>query len=102
MNNITYYICAAVLLLMFVLFYLDRWNKTHNADSRAGSGNSTGDADPTVLRASAAASIWYVRSRNWQRHDCAASSTLMMRNWTGSKAAVLTHMMTVRLKSSAT
>ena len=23
-----YYICAAVLLLMFVLFYLDRWNKT--------------------------------------------------------------------------
>lgn len=48
MNNITYYICAAVLLLMFVLFYLDRWNKTHNADSRAGSGNSTGDADPTV------------------------------------------------------
>ena len=24
-----YYICAAVLLLMFVLFYLDRWNKTH-------------------------------------------------------------------------
>ena len=29
MNNVTYYICAAVLLLMFVLFYLDRWNKTH-------------------------------------------------------------------------
>ena len=28
MNNVTYYICAAVLLLMFVLFYLDRWNKT--------------------------------------------------------------------------
>ena len=24
-----YYICAAVLLLMFVLFYIDRWNKTH-------------------------------------------------------------------------
>lgn len=23
-----YYICAVVLLLMFVLFYLDRWNKT--------------------------------------------------------------------------
>ena len=23
-----YYICAAVLLLMFVLYYLDRWNKT--------------------------------------------------------------------------
>ena len=23
-----YYICAAVLLLMFILFYLDRWNKT--------------------------------------------------------------------------
>lgn len=48
MNNTTYYICAAVLLLMFVLFYLDRYNKTHNADSSAGSGNSTGDADPTV------------------------------------------------------
>lgn len=48
MNNVTYYICAAVLLLMFVLFYLDRWNKTHNIDSRAGSGNSSGDADPTV------------------------------------------------------
>lgn len=48
MNNITYYICAAVLLLMFVLFYLDRYNKTHNADSNAGSGNSSGDADPTV------------------------------------------------------
>jgi hypothetical protein len=29
MNNATYYICAAVLLLMFVLYYLDRWNKTH-------------------------------------------------------------------------
>ena len=24
-----YYICAAVLLLMFVLYWLDRWNKTH-------------------------------------------------------------------------
>ena len=24
-----YYICAVVLLLLFVLFYLDRWNKTH-------------------------------------------------------------------------
>ena len=29
MNNVTYYICAAVLLLMFILYYLDRWNKTH-------------------------------------------------------------------------
>ena len=29
MNSATYYICAAVLLLMFVLYYLDRWNKTH-------------------------------------------------------------------------
>ena len=28
-NHMIYYICAAVLLLMFVLFYLDRWNKTH-------------------------------------------------------------------------
>ena len=29
MNNATYYICAAVLLLMFVLFYLDKRNKTN-------------------------------------------------------------------------
>lgn len=28
MNNVVYIICAAVLLLMFVLYYLDRWNKT--------------------------------------------------------------------------
>lgn len=48
MNNVTYYICAAVLLLMFVLFYLDRWNKIHNANGNTGSANSTGDADPTV------------------------------------------------------
>lgn len=27
-NNITYAICAVVLLLMFVLYYLERWNKT--------------------------------------------------------------------------
>lgn len=32
MNNVVYIICAAVLLLMFVLYYLDRWNKTR-ADS---------------------------------------------------------------------
>ena len=25
-----YYICAAVLLLMFVLFYIDRWNKARD------------------------------------------------------------------------
>ncbi|MCQ2069142.1 MAG: phospholipase [Bacteroidaceae bacterium] len=48
MNNATYFICATVLLLMFVLYYLDRWNKTHNTNNRTGSGNSTGDADPTV------------------------------------------------------
>ena len=48
MNNVVYIICAAVLLLMFVLYYLDRWNRTHNTDSRTGLGNSTGDADPTV------------------------------------------------------
>ena len=24
-----YYICAAILLLLFILFYLDRWNKMH-------------------------------------------------------------------------
>ena len=29
MNNVTYAICASVLVLMFVLYYLDRWNKTH-------------------------------------------------------------------------
>ena len=29
MNNVTYYICAAVLLLIFVLYYLDRYNKIH-------------------------------------------------------------------------
>ena len=46
MNNMIYYICAVVLLLMFVLYYLDRWNKTHNTDSSSGKG--TGDADPTV------------------------------------------------------
>lgn len=28
MNNVTYIICAVVLLLMFVLYYLDRYNKT--------------------------------------------------------------------------
>jgi len=27
MNNVTYIICAVVLLLIFVLYYLDRWNK---------------------------------------------------------------------------
>lgn len=31
MNNI-YVICAAVLLLMFVLYYLDRWNRTQKRD----------------------------------------------------------------------
>lgn len=36
MNNATYVICAAVLLLMFVLYYLDRWNKTR--------GNGAGKA----------------------------------------------------------
>ena len=29
-----YYICAAVLLLMFVLFYLDRWNKTRGLNQQ--------------------------------------------------------------------
>ena len=27
MNNVTYYICAVVLLLMFLLYWLDRYNK---------------------------------------------------------------------------
>jgi hypothetical protein len=48
MNNATYIICAAVLLLMFVLYYLDRWNRTHSKDSRTGLADSSGDADPTV------------------------------------------------------
>ena len=38
MNNVTYIICAVVLLLMFVLYWLDRWNKTHR--------NGTGNASP--------------------------------------------------------
>ncbi|MBO4561830.1 MAG: phospholipase [Bacteroidaceae bacterium] len=29
-----YYICAVVLLLMFVLFYLDRWNKTRGLNQQ--------------------------------------------------------------------
>ena len=40
MNNVTYIICAAVLLLMFVLYYLDRWNKMH------GTGGSTETSQP--------------------------------------------------------
>ena len=38
-----YYICAAVLLLMFVLFYLDRWNKT-----RGLSQDQTQQPEPDV------------------------------------------------------
>lgn len=45
MNNTTYFICAVVLLLMFVLFYLDRWNKIH----KTGNGTQTvSQPDPTV------------------------------------------------------
>lgn len=29
-----YYICAVVLLLMFVLFYLDRWNRTRGLNQQ--------------------------------------------------------------------
>jgi len=32
--NITYVICAAVLLLMFVLYYLDRWNKSRGISAQ--------------------------------------------------------------------
>ncbi len=32
--NITYVICAAVLLLMFVLYYLDRWNKSSGVSAQ--------------------------------------------------------------------
>lgn len=35
--NMIYVICAAVLLLMFVLYYLDRWNKTRTGSTRANS-----------------------------------------------------------------
>ena len=45
MNNITYYICAAVLLLMFVLFYLDRYNKTHRIQDSTEPGEQA-DAEP--------------------------------------------------------
>ena len=42
-NHMIYYICAAVLLLMFVLFYLDRWNKT-----RGLSQDQTQQPEPDV------------------------------------------------------
>ena len=32
--NTTYVICAAVLLLMFVLYYLDRWNKSRGVSAQ--------------------------------------------------------------------
>lgn len=40
MNNATYIICAAVLLLIFVLYYLDRYNKIHKIQ------NSTEPEEP--------------------------------------------------------
>ena len=48
LNNMIYYICAVILVLLIILYRLDRWNKTHNTDSSIGSGSGTGDADPTV------------------------------------------------------
>ncbi|MBR4842874.1 MAG: phospholipase [Bacteroidaceae bacterium] len=36
MNNVTYIICAVVLLLMFVLYYLDRYIKIHKIQKNAG------------------------------------------------------------------
>ena len=36
MNNVTYYICAVVLLLMFVLYWLDRYNKINRIRKQTG------------------------------------------------------------------
>lgn len=44
MNNVTYYICAAVLLLIFVLYYLDRYNKIHRIQNSTESEQA--DAEP--------------------------------------------------------
>ena len=33
MNNVVYIICAVTLLLTFVLYYLDRWNRTKKTGS---------------------------------------------------------------------
>ncbi len=40
MNNTTYIICAAVLLLLFVLYYLDRWSKTRTQNTESDSQES--------------------------------------------------------------
>ena len=34
MNNVVYIICAVILILLFVLTYLDRWNKTRNSNAQ--------------------------------------------------------------------
>ena len=48
MNNVTYIICAVVLLLMFVLYYLDRWNRIHKADSNSPDTARPAEASPAV------------------------------------------------------
>ena len=45
MNNATYIICAAVLLLIFVLYYLDRYNKIHKIRNSTGQEEQA-DAEP--------------------------------------------------------
>lgn len=46
--NITYIICAVVLLLMFVLYYLDKWNKTKGKYGSSTSDDIPSKADQTV------------------------------------------------------
>lgn len=45
MNNTTYIICAVVLLLLFVLYRLDRWNRTHAQQESQENGESESGAD---------------------------------------------------------
>ena len=45
MNNVTYYICAVVLLLIFVLYYLDRYNKIHKIQNST-QPEKQADAEP--------------------------------------------------------
>ena len=47
MNNTTYYICAAVLLLIFVLYYLDRYNKIHKIQKNA-EPDQPANAEPEI------------------------------------------------------
>ena len=48
MNNTTYIICAVVLLLMFVLYYLDRWKRTHKTDRTSANNLQAEQEAPAV------------------------------------------------------